>query len=285
MPTSEATGHGSEQSKQAITYISYLKVDDLLALQQPESNDEHDEMLFIIIHQTYELWFKQILHEVAELQPALEAGDTHRSLALLRRLRTIMKTLVGQLDILETMTPLQFNTFRSHLQSSSGFQSAQFREFEAVLGRRDQAGAGAAHGTGMGMAEHLIEGSPARARVEAAMQRASLWDSALKYFASRGFAIPAAVLNRDVTVGYLPIDEVQAALIDAHRNDPESNLIGEALMDLDEGLQEWRYRHVKMVERTIGHKIGSGGSSGAGYLASTLFKPVFDDLWAIRSQF
>lgn len=269
-----------------VSYISYLKVDELLQLQQPLSDGpEHDEMLFIVIHQTYELWFKQMIHELSALQPALEAGDTHRSLALLKRVRTIMKTLVGQIDILETMTPLQFNSFRSRLQSSSGFQSAQFREFEAILGRRDHAGAGAEKHTGMGMAEHLVEGSPARARVEAAMLRPSLWDSALKYFASRGFAIPTEVLTRDVTVGYVAHEGVQAALVSAHKEDPESNLIGEALLDLDEGLQEWRYRHVKMVERTIGHKMGSGGSSGVGYLSSTLFKAVFPDLWAIRSQF
>ncbi|MTA92532.1 MAG: tryptophan 2,3-dioxygenase, partial [Actinobacteria bacterium] len=128
-----------EQDKKAITYISYLKVDELLELQQPESDGEHDEMLFIVIHQTYELWFKQMLHEIAEVQKTLAAGSSHRSLAILGRVRTIMKTCVSQLDILETMTPLQFNTFRGRLQSSSGFQSAQFRELEAVLGRRDQA--------------------------------------------------------------------------------------------------------------------------------------------------
>ena len=122
-------------SDKAVTYISYLKVDELLELQKPLSDGEHDEMLFIIIHQTYELWFKQMLHEVAALQRSLEAGETHRSLALLGRVRTIMKTCVGQIDILETMTPLQFNSFRGRLSSSSGFQSAQFREFEAVLGR------------------------------------------------------------------------------------------------------------------------------------------------------
>jgi tryptophan 2,3-dioxygenase len=256
-----------ETDKKAITYISYLKVDELLELQQPESDGEHDEMLFIVIHQTYELWFKQMLHEIAELQKVLVKGETHRALAILGRVRTIMKTCVGQLDILETMTPLQFNTFRGRLQSSSGFQSAQFREFEAVLGRRDQAGAGAEKHTGMGMAEHLIPGSPARARVESAMTRPSLWDSALAYLADRGHAIPADALNRDVTTGY------------------EAAAICERLVDLDEGLQEWRYRHVKMVERTIGHKMGSGGSSGVGYLASTLFRPVFPDLWAIRSRF
>jgi tryptophan 2,3-dioxygenase len=274
-----------EKDQKAITYISYLKVDELLELQQPESDGEHDEMLFIIIHQTYELWFKQMLHEIAELQSTLEAGQSHRSLAILGRVRTIMKTCVGQLDILETMTPLQFNTFRGRLQSSSGFQSAQFREFEAVLGRRDQAGAGADKHSGMGMAEHLIAGSPARARVEAAMQRRSLWDSTLIYLESRGHKMPADVMNRDVTVGYTDHEGVQEVLLDVHRNDAEAAMICEALVDLDEGLQEWRYRHVKMVERTIGHKMGSGGSSGVGYLSSTLFRPVFADLWAIRSRF
>jgi tryptophan 2,3-dioxygenase len=275
----------NSQDEKAVSYISYLKVDELLGLQEPLTPGEHDEMLFIIIHQTYELWFKQVIHELTALQPALEAGDTHRSMALLKRVRTIMKTCVGQVDILETMTPLQFNSFRARLKSSSGFQSAQFREVEAMLGRRDQAGADAPAHTGMGMAEHLIDGSPARARVEAAMQKPSIWDSALKYFDARGFAMPAEVLGRDVTVGYTPHEGVQAALLAAHREDPECNMIGEALLDLDEGLQEWRYRHVKMVERTIGHKVGTGGSSGVGYLASTLFKPTFPDLWAIRSQF
>ena len=273
----------SPKDDKAITYISYLKVDELLELQQPESDGEHDEMLFIIIHQTYELWFKQMLHEIAEVQKTLEAGSSHRSLAILGRVRTIMKTCVGQLDILETMTPLQFNTFRGRLQSSSGFQSAQFREFEAVLGRRDQAGA--EKGSGMGMAEHLIEGSPARARVESAMNRASLWDSALIYLDGRGHKMPAEVLNRDVSVGYTDHEGVQEVLLAVHRNDPEAAMVCESLVDLDEGLQEWRYRHVKMVERTIGHKMGSGGSSGVGYLSSTLFRPVFADLWAIRSRF
>jgi tryptophan 2,3-dioxygenase len=268
-----------------VTYISYLKVDELLSLQQPLSDGpEHDELLFITIHQVYELWFKQILHEVAAAQKSLEAGDTHRSLALLGRIRTIMKTCVSQLDILETMTPLQFNSFRERLTSASGFQSAQFRELEAVLGRRDHAGANADKGTGMGMAEHLVPGSAARARVEAAMLRPSLWDSALHYFHSRS-PMPQAALSRDVATNWEPNDQVQQVLIELHRSDPEASMVSEALVDFDEGLQEWRYRHVKMVERTIGRKMGSGGSSGAGYLASTLFSPVFPDLWAIRSQF
>lgn len=268
-----------------ITYIEYLKVNELLELQKPQSDGpEHDELLFIVIHQVYELWFKQLLHEASALQPALERGDTHRSLALLGRMRTIMKTLVSQLDILETMTPLQFNSFRDRLTSGSGFQSAQFREFEAVLGRRDAAGADADKSSGMGMAEHLVPGSPARARVEAAMSRPSIWHSALKYFSTRR-TMPAQALATDVTRAWQPDEDVQQVLIDIHRNDPEGAMVGEALVDLDEGLQEWRYRHVKMVERTIGHKMGTGGSSGVGYLSSTLFRPVFADLWQIRSQF
>jgi tryptophan 2,3-dioxygenase len=268
-----------------VTYISYLKVDELLKLQQPLSDGpEHDELLFITIHQVYELWFKQILHEVEAAQRSLEAGHTHRSLSLLGRVRTIMKTCVSQLDILETMTPLQFNSFRARLSSASGFQSAQFRELEAVLGRRDQAGANADKSSGMGMAEHLIPGSDARARVQAAMLRPSLWDSALRYFDSR-MPMPPEALERDVTKNWEPSEYVQKVLIELHRSDPEASMVGEALVDFDEGLQEWRYRHVKMVERTIGRKMGTGGSSGAGYLASTLFAPVFPDLWAIRSQF
>ena len=122
----------------ALTYTSYLAIDDLLRLQKPLSDGpEHDEMLFIIIHQSYELWFKQLIHEFNAAAQSLEAGDTHRSLALLGRIRTILKVCVTQVDILETMTPLQFNAFRGYLSSSSGFQSAQFRKVEALLGRRD----------------------------------------------------------------------------------------------------------------------------------------------------
>ena len=133
----------SENFDSALTYTSYLAVDELLKLQRPLSTGpEHDEMLFIIIHQTYELWFKQLIHEFQEAQRAMESGDSHYSLAILGRIRTILKVCVTQIDILETMTPLQFNAFRSYLSSSSGFQSAQFRMVEALLGRRDSKMAG-----------------------------------------------------------------------------------------------------------------------------------------------
>jgi len=257
----------------ALTYSSYLKVDELLKLQQPLSaGPEHDELLFIVIHQTYELWFKQLIHEFIAAQRGLESGDTHYSLALLGRIRTIMKICVAQIDILETMTPLQFNSFRDRLGASSGFQSAQFREVEAILGRRDKRAAA-----------HLLAAD--KSRVENLMKVRSLWDSALTYVHSRGFSIPDQVLNRDFSEPYEANADVQSSLLELHRSDPEGSLICERLVDIDEGLQEWRYRHVKMVERTIGHKSGTGGSSGADYLASTLFKPVFPDLWEIRSQF
>jgi tryptophan 2,3-dioxygenase len=183
-----------------------------------------------------------------------------------------MKICVAQIDILETMTPLQFNSFRDRLGASSGFQSAQFREVEALLGRRDSRAA-----------SHLMPED--RSKVESLMKAPSLWDSTLKYVHSRGFSIPSSILNRDFSEPYEVNFDVQNALLELHRKDPEAALVCERLVDIDEGLQEWRYRHVKMVERTIGHKAGTGGSSGAEYLASTLFKPVFPDLWEIRSKF
>ena len=258
---------------QALTYTSYLAVDDLLKLQKPLSDGpEHDELLFIIIHQTYELWFKQIMHEMGAAQKSLEAGDTHRSLALIGRIRTIMKTCVSQIDILETMTPLQFNSFRGRLSASSGFQSAQFRELEAHLGRRDSK-----------MDSHLPK--EVQAKISKIKSERSLWDSALVYLSKRGHLIPDKYLNRDFSSAYVPNQEIQDILVEVHRNDPESAMVCERLVDFDEGLQEWRYRHVKMVERTIGQKVGTGGSSGVEYLASTLFHPVFGDLWAIRNRF
>jgi len=263
----------SDNFDSALTYTSYLAVDELLNLQRPLSvGPEHDEMLFIIIHQTYELWFKQIIHEFLEAQRAMESGNTHYSLAILGRIRTIMKVCVTQIDILETMTPLQFNAFRSYLSSSSGFQSAQFRKVEALLGRRDNK-----------MAGHL----PPDIQAEIALITAtnSVWDSTLQYLVKRGHAMPVEVLNRDKSLPYEANLKVQDVLLDVHRNDPESAAVCERLLDIDEGIQEWRYRHVKMVERTIGHKMGSGGSSGVEYLSSTLFNPVFKDLWEIRSRF
>ena len=263
----------SNEFDSALTYTSYLAVDELLALQKPLSTGpEHDEMLFIIIHQTYELWFKQLIHEFLEAQRALESGNTHYALAILGRLRTIMKVCVAQVDILETMTPLQFNAFRGFLSSSSGFQSAQFRKVEAILGRRDSR-----------MSSHLPP--EIQLEINEITSRNSLWDSFLEYLGKRGYSLPNEVISRDKSIAYESNLLVQDVLLAVHRQDPESSMVSERLVDIDEGIQEWRYRHVKMVERTIGKKMGTGGSSGVGYLASTLFNPIFKDLWEIRSRF
>jgi len=263
----------SDNYESALTYTSYLAIDDLLKLQKPLSDGpEHDEMLFIIIHQTYELWFKQLIHEFQQAQRALESGNTHYALSILGRIRTIMKVCVAQVDILETMTPLQFNAFRGYLSSSSGFQSAQFRMVEAILGRRDSR-----------MAGHLPP--DIQAEINDITSRNSLWDSFLDYLTKRGYVLPADVVGRDKSVAYESNAAVQDVLLTVHQKDPESAMVSERLVDIDEGIQEWRYRHVKMVERTIGHKMGTGGSSGVEYLASTLFNPVFKDLWEIRSRF
>jgi len=261
--------------QRAVNYSGYLRVPELLSLQTPrDSGPEHDELLFIVIHQTYELWFKTLLHEFVRAGGRLRAGASHEALATLGRIRTILKTLVGQVDILETMTPLQFGTFRDRLDAASGFQSAQFREVEIVLGRRDRT-----------VLAGFREGSVERIRLEESLARPGIWDDALAYLAGRSHAVPTDVLSRDPSVGYEPEARVQEVLLGAYRKDGEAALVLERLVDIDEGLQEWRYRHVKMVERTIGGKVGTGGSSGAEYLASTLFRPVFPDLWHVRSRF
>jgi tryptophan 2,3-dioxygenase len=255
----------------ALTYGDYLALDELLAAQRPRS-DEHDEMLFIVIHQVYELWFKQLLHETAHLQHRLEDGDTSHALHTLRRVLTILKVAVAQIDVLETMTPRQFLGFRDRLDAASGFQSAQFRELEAVLGRRDLA-----------VVEHYPDGA-GRQRVAAAMGRPSLYDSFLRYLAGQGYDVPATVLARDVRQPAAPDDGVRRALLAVYRDDGGPAQVAERLVDVDEGVQEWRYRHVKMVERTIGSRPGTGGSPGAAYLRTTVGRPAFPDLWAIRSQ-
>ena len=257
----------------ALTYASYLALDDVLGAQRPRS-EEHDEMLFIVIHQVYELWFKQLLHELAYLQRRLEMGDSSRALGTLKRVLTILKTIVAQIDVLETMTPRQFTTFRDRLDAASGFQSAQFRELEADA--RPAATRASPTAT--------RRGPPARQRIGDAMARPSLLDSFLRYLAAQGFGVPRAALERDVTQPAAPSQAVQDVLVDVYRVDGPEAQVCERLVDVDEGLQEWRYRHVKMVERTIGDKAGTGGSSGAAYLRTTLFDAAFPDLWAVRRR-
>ena len=258
---------------QALTYASYLELDELLSLQKPRSEGEHDEVLFIIIHQVYELWFKEILHELDYCMRLLEEDDAFRAQHTLKRILTILKVLVAQLDILETMTPTEFLTFRERLESASGFQSDQFRALEFVLGRKQRAAL-----------ERFPEGSRARAGLDRRWHGPTLWDAFLEYLSREGYAVPAGHLERDVTAPIEASPEIQAILVDVYRTSPKNLELCERLVDLDEGIMEWRYRHVKMVERTIGAKIGSGGSAGSRYLRSTLNEPAFPDLWEIRTQ-
>ena len=255
----------------SLTYSSYLRLDDLLDCQRPVSaGPEHDETLFIVIHQVYELWFKQMLHEVDFLVARLDADDLPAVQATLKRVLTILKVLVAQIDILETMTPISFLSFRSRLEAASGFQSPQFRELEFLLGRRDRR-----------MLVHHGD-APAHAKLERRLAEPSLWDVFLRFLDRHGFATPRALAERDLSGSNPESPELQPRLVEIYRTRPELAQVCERLVDLDEGIQEWRYRHVKMVERTIGTKSGTGGSSGAEYLRKTLFQPLFPDLWAIR---
>jgi tryptophan 2,3-dioxygenase len=254
------------------SYAEYLKLDGLLAQQAP--GKDHDEMLFIIVHQAYELWFKEILHELDHLRDLLGVNDLSRAGHMMKRVLTILKVLVAQIDILETMTPLEFLTFRTRLESGSGFQSAQFRELEFTLGHKRQSAF-----------EHYGPGSAERLRLERRYRESTVWDWFAAFLAKRGFDIPVEILKRDVTTPVTPSLAMQKTLIGIYRSDPALAEFCERLLDLDEGIQEWRYRHVQMVKRTIGAKTGTGGSSGAQYLLTTLMHPIFPDLWAIRTEF
>jgi tryptophan 2,3-dioxygenase len=262
----------SEHESPAVTYGNYLKIDQLLDLQQPRS-DEHDEILFIVIHQVYELWFKEMLHELDRVMSLLRADDAVRAQHTMKRILTILKVLVAQVDILETMTPLEFLTFRNRLEAASGFQSDQFRQLEFVMGRKTQ-----------GAIERFPEGGRARAALLDRWNAPSLWDAFLQYLKREGYDVPKAHLQRDVTTPIEPSPDMQELLMTVYRKDPRNGELCERLVDLDEGVQEWRYRHVKMVERTIGTKPGTGGSAGAEYLRTTLGQNAFPDLWAIRGK-
>ena len=257
-----------------VTYSSYLKLDELLSLQQPLSDGpEHDETLFIIIHQVYELWFKELLHELDYLKALLAREDTTRSLATLKRVLTILKVAVAQIDVLETMTPLEFLSFRERLESGSGFQSFQFRELEFLLGLKSPAA----------LTRYPL-GSEHRRRLERRMAEPTVWDAFLRYLAGAGYGVPRELLARDVTAKVDASPALRPVLIEIYQRNPMVSTLCERLVDLDEGLQEWRYRHVKMVQRTIGAKGGTGGSEGAAYLMTTLNQPIFPDLWAIRTE-
>jgi tryptophan 2,3-dioxygenase len=264
----------SDTPNPVLTYESYLQVDALLTLQRPRSDPpEHDEMLFIVIHQVYELWFKELLHELDHVVTLLRSDESHRVQHTLKRILTILKVLVAQLDILETMTPLEFLSFRARLEAASGFQSNQFRQLEFLLGAKNAAAL-----------TRFPEGSEGRLALERRYREPTVWDGFLHYLSREGYPIPPSQLAREFTRPPQATAEVQQVLLDVYRRDVKNAEICERLVDLDEGVAEWRYRHVRMVERTIGSKPGTGGSRGAAYLQTTLGKNLFPDLWEIRAR-
>jgi len=203
----------------------------------------------------------------------LSAGDLYGSIATFQRCRTIMKTLVSQLDILETMTPMSFTSFRDRLETSSGFQSWQFREFEFVLGYKRP-----------DVLKYHPEDLPGYDRVRERLQERTVVDHFYDFLEQHGATIPAALREKDIAAPTMPHESIQDQLHDLYETRPDLAILFELMTDFDEGQQEWRYRHVKVVERTIGSKQGTGGSPGVEFLKRSLFLPIFPDLWAIRHR-
>jgi tryptophan 2,3-dioxygenase len=246
-----------------LTYGSYLRVDDLLTLQQERSDPaHHDELLFIVIHQVYELWFKQLLHELDAVVMYLDAGDPLKVSKSFRRIDAVQRLLETQVDVLETMTPQEFNAFRERLNPASGFQSAQFREIEYLSGAR------------AGSSSRFLEPTPAeRERLDRRLAEPTLYDALKRLLARSGFAVDSsdALLQSFKTI-YEESDTYYALY-----------LLLEEFIEFDERFLLWRGRHVRMVERMIGMKPGTGGSLGVAYLQKTLDKKFFPELWEVRT--
>jgi len=246
-----------------LSYGSYLKLDGLLRLQQPLSNpSHHDEMLFIIIHQVYELWFKQLLHEIDATAEGIDSGDLLRVAKNFRRIHSIQRLIEEQVDILETMTPQEFNQFRDNLNPASGFQSVQFRELEFACGiaRTD-------------VLQWIELTEEQRARLERRRASPSLYDRVKELLRRRGFATGS---SDELIASYRRIYTNADANYDLY-------LLLEDLIEFDERFLLWRGRHIRMVERMIGARPGTGGSAGAKYLEGTLSQRFFPELWAVRT--
>lgn len=247
-----------------LSYGSYLKVDELLDLQRPLSQPpHHDELLFIVIHQVYELWFKQLLHELDAAVVAIDADNLLRVAKYFRRIHTIQRLLEQQVDILETMTPQEFNSFRDNLNPASGFQSLQFREIEFTCGIRRP-----------DVLKHLQIDAAGRARLDRRLNEPSLYDHLKALLARRGFAVGS---SEELIASFAQIYSHESAHYDLH-------LLLEELIEFDERVLLWRGRHIRMVERMIGHKHGTGGSAGVDYLAGTLGQKMFPELWDVRTH-
>ena len=257
-----------------LTYESYLQLNQLLQLQQPKSTPaEHDEMLFIVVHQTYELWFKLLLHELEKVCRDFSNNGLFEAIHTWQRCRTVLKTLVAQIDIVETMTPMSFASFRDRLESASGFQSVQFRELEFLLGFKRS-----------GMLKYAPAGDARTHFLERRLRDPSVLDYFYRFLRLQGANVPDEVLHRDRALPSERSEPVQDELLRLYSERNELAILFELMTDFDEGLQEWRYRHIKLVERTIGNKQGTGGSLGIEFLKRSLFQPLFADLWEIRHR-
>ena len=260
----------------SMTYCDYLHLDALLGAQQPLSPD-HNEMLFIIQHQTSELWMKLMLHELRAAISDVAKDDLSDAFKKLARVSKIMEQLVHAWDVLATMTPPEYSAIRPYLANSSGFQSAQYRCIEFALGNKNAA-----------MLKPHAHRPDLLAQVQAAFETPSLYDEALRLLARRGLSIPASHLERDWTQGYIENDEVQKAWLLPHRN-PKQHFdlyqLGEELTDLEDAFRLWRFRHVTTVERVIGLKRGTCGTGGVSYLRKMLDVVLFPEIWTLRTAF
>lgn len=260
---------------QEVTYGGYLKLNVLLDCQAPRTA-QHDEMLFVILHQTTELWMKQVLHEFDAAQDAIRSGALVPAYKHLARVSRIQAVMTQAWDILSTMTPADYLKFRAALGGSSGFQSAQFRALEYRLGMKDAR-----------FLRHHAEGSSDRAMLEAALAAPSLYDDVLAQLALAGFDIPRETYAREAGAPYVAHQGVEAAWLAVYR-DTEAHWglyqLAEKLMDLDDALAAWRHKHVVTVERIIGGKPGTGGTAGVSYLQQTLSRRAFPELWSLRTK-
>jgi tryptophan 2,3-dioxygenase len=258
-----------------LTYGGYLRVRDLVSLQRLHSDPaHHDETLFIIIHQVYELWFKQLLHEVDAIIARLDSDETLAAHRLLRRCIEIERVLVNQVAVLETMTPMDFLAFRDHLRPASGFQSYQFRELEYVSGLKDRR-----------FMKNYESGSDEHARLEARLAAPTLNDAFYAMLRRRGFNLPEGAEGDDRSLEAARDQRVAELrrIYEGADKHYDLFLLAESLIEYDEMFALWRLRHIKMVERMIGSKTGTGGSEGATYLKKTVERKFFPELWETRT--
>ena len=261
--------------KADMSYGDYLHLDQVLTAQHPLSPD-HNEMLFIVQHQTSELWMKLMLHELRAAVAAIAADELGGAFKMLARVSRIMEQLVHAWDVLATMTPPEYSAIRPYLSASSGFQSYQYRCIEFTMGNKNAA-----------MLKPHAHRPDLLAQVEAAWRAPSLYDESLRLLARRGIAIPASHLERDWTQPYVESDAVRAAWLEVYR-DPRHHWdlyqLGEELTDLEDTFRLWRFRHVTTVQRIIGFKRGTGGTGGVSYLRKMLDTELFPEVWSLRTE-